>query len=267
MHRRRNGLRNHRRERIKNSQRVHEGGHVTAGLQGILGADGQGRRLAVGDGDGGSAPVPGEIHGLHRPAGVPGEADADDHIPLPDPQQALKDLAGGVGGDHGHVVKQQVEVKTQKRSDGRRGAHTDDVDAPSRHDGVGGLVKAVPVDVLQGEADLLDVRLEHHIQHILIADAVVGHLNALHRGQPVADHFLQGLLHTGVAVISKLSGEAHHGGLAHIHPLAQTAGGHKGCLIIGLQDVVGNAFLPLGEGIHVFLDYGQNIPIHIPFIS
>ena len=146
-------------------------------------------------------------------------------------------------------------------------AYADDVDAPGGHDGVGGLVKAVPVDVLQCQTDLLNVRLKHHVQHVLIPDAVVSHLDALYRREPVTNHLLQGFLHAGVAVIAKLRGEADHGGLAYIDPLAQTAGGHKGRLIVGLQDIIGNAFLPLGEGIHIFLDYGQNIPIHKSFIS
>ena len=50
--------------------------------------------------------------------------------------------------------------------------------------------------------------------------------------------------------------------LADADPLAQLAGRHKGRLVIGLQNVVGDPLLPLGEAVHILLDHSQNITIH-----
>ena len=53
-------------------------------------------------------------------------------------------------------------------------------------------------------------------------------------GELVANHFLQGFLHAGVAVKAQLRGEPHHGGLADVDRLAQLAGGHERGLVVGL---------------------------------
>ena len=87
--------------------------------------------------------------------------------------------------------------------------------------------------------------------HILILHPVVGHLDALDGGQPVQHHLLHGLLHTGVAVKAQIHGKADHGGLGHAHVLGQPVGGHKGGLVVGLQDVLGNALLALGKLGHI----------------
>src|SRR5699024_7275690 len=43
----------------------------------------------------------------------------------------------------------------------------------------------------------------------------------------------------------------------------QLAGRHKGGLVIGFQDIVGDPLLSLGKSIHIFVDQRQNIPIHL----
>ena len=142
----------------------------------------------------------------------------------------------------------------QKNRQGLGGAHPDNVDLPGAGQGAGGLLKALPVHLLQGLAQLFHVRLEHGRQHVLVAHPVLGDLDALHGGQTAADHFLQLPLHVGVAPEAQLGGEADHGGLAHLDLLAQAAGGHKRGLVVGMEDKACNALLSLGEAAHIFLD-------------
>ena len=116
-----------------------------------------------------------------------------------------------------------------------------------------------------GDQDVLDMVLQSDIDKIrqtldeIDRDSFENATDAI---VAVPDHFLQGLLHTGVSVIAQLRREAHHSGLADADPLAQLAGRHKGRLVIGLQNVVGDPLLPLGEAVHIFLDHSQNITIH-----
>ena len=156
---------------------------------------------------------------------------------------------------HRHMVEDQVEIEAQEAGQGRRRAHAQDIDVPGRHNGVHRPVEVLPVRLLQSHADLLHVRLHHHGQDILVADAVVGHLDALDGGELGADHLLQGLLHGGIAVIAQFCGKAHHRGLADADGLAQAAGGHEGRLVIGLQNEIGNQLLSLGEGGHIALNH------------
>ena len=74
---------------------------------------------------------------------------------------------------------------------------------------------------------------------------------------------MQGTLHAGIAIIAQLRRKTDHGGLADADGLAQAAGGHKGRLVIRFQDIVGDPLLPFGEGAHIFLDYSQNVSIHL----
>ena len=48
------------------------------------------------------------------------------------------------------------------------------------------------------------------VDDILIANPVIGNLNALYRGQPVHDHFLHSLLHLRVTVKSKFHSKPNH---------------------------------------------------------
>ena len=86
------------------------------------------------------------------------------------------------------------------------------------------------------ENQVLELYLEGQDYH-RIAQQIVDDAHALHRRQLVADHLLHGLLHGRVAVIAQFHGKAHHRGLTDAHGLAQTAGGHKGGLVVGLHDV------------------------------
>ena len=107
--------------------------------------------------------------------------------------------------------------------------------------------KGLPVGQLVGLADLINICLQDHGQHIPVADAVVGDFHALHGGQPVQDHLLQGLLHLRIAVVPQAHGKPHHRGLRDLDDAAQLTGRHKRRLVVGGQDILGNQFLPLGK--------------------
>ena len=102
-----------------------------------------------------------------------------------------------------------------------------------------------PVERFGGEADGVDVALQHAGHHVLIAEAVVRGLNALHRGEARAHHFLQGSLHARIAVEAKLDGEADDRGLGDRDGFAELAGRHEGGLVVGFENVVCDALFVL----------------------
>ena len=82
--------------------------------------------------------------------------------------------------------------------------------------------------------DLIHIRLHDHGQDVLIADAVVGDLNALDGGELAADHLLQGALQVRIAVIAKLGRKAHDRTFTHADSHTQTARGHERGLVVVL---------------------------------
>ena len=105
-----------------------------------------------------------------------------------------------------------------------------------------------PVERFGGEADGVDIALQHAGHDVLIAEAVVRGLDALHRGEARADNLLQRALHARIAVEAKLDGEADDRGLGDRDGLAELAGRHESGLVVGFQNVVGDALLPFGKG-------------------
>ena len=163
------------------------------------------------------------------------------------------------------VVEDQLEIIAQEVRQGGGGPGPQHIDPVGGEDRLYRPVEALPVGLLQGHADLLDVRLHHRGQDLLIAQPAVGYLDALHRGEPAAHHLLERLLHAGIPVVAQFCGEAHHRGLADMDRLAQPAGRHEGRLVIGVQYELSDGPLPLGEGGHPALYRCQNIPRH-PYI-
>ena len=198
----------------------------------------------------------GKLHGLDRAAGITGKADADDHILRPNAQELFEHLAGGGRMDDRDIIKDQVKIEAQKACNGGGGTHAQNVDVAGGDDGVHRLIELRPVGLLQREVNLLDIRLHDHGQDVLIADTIVGDLDALHGSELAADHLLQGLLHGGISVVAQLRGKAHHRGLADAHRFAQLAGRHEGRLVVRLQDEICNELLSLGKGAHIRLDQG-----------
>ena len=76
--------------------------------------------------------------------------------------------------------------------------------------------------------------MQHGLQHIAAAHAVARNLHALHRGQLVADHLLQGTLQVRIAVIAKLGRKAHDRAFTHADSHTQTARGHERGLVVVL---------------------------------
>ena len=212
--------------------------------------------------DGGAAVVC-KFHGLHRPAGIPGEADSDDHVVLRDTNHLLEHLCVGGGVDMLDVVEHQIEVKAQEAGDGGGASHAKDVDGLGLQDVIHCGLEGGLVHLLQCGAYLLNIGLEHHRKDFLISKAIVGHLDALDRGELVADHLLQRPLHGGVSVIAQLHREPDHRGLADIDGLAQLAGRHECSLVVGIQDIIGDELLSLGEPAHAVLNQCQDITSHL----
>ena len=81
----------------------------------------------------------------------------------------------------------EVEVEVGGQRGGR--AHANNIDVFGLQNGLHTGGHLPPVERFGGEA-VDDVALQHAGHHVLIAEAVVRGLNALHRGEARAHHFL-----------------------------------------------------------------------------
>ncbi len=181
-------------------QGVHKGDHVAAGHEHRGGQGVQGRHGAVGDGHHVCPPVPGEADPLDGGLGVPGEADAHQHVPRPDAQDALQNVPRAVAGHQRHMLKDQVKIEVEIPRQKGAGPDPQDIDVPGRHHPVHGLPEGGAVHLLNGDANLLHIHLEHGGHHVRAEQPVIGGLNPLNGGQLPPDQFLEGLLHGGVSV-------------------------------------------------------------------
>ena len=123
-------------------------------------------------------------------------------------------------------------------------------------------LEVIPIQPLLGLPDFLHVGFQNGIHQVPILQPVPGHLHALHRGEPVENQGLQLLLHTGVAIVTKLHGKAHHRGLRHSHRLAQPGSCEECGLFKGILYVIGNRPLSFGKRRVLLLHLRQNIPCH-----
>ena len=185
-------------------QGVYKGGHVALGQEHIVRRLGHGVRSIVGDGNDLGPPLVGEVDGPDGAPGVPGEGQANGHIPLAHLDNLVKDLLVGALPHVDHVVKHQAEVKGQEPCQGPGGPGAQDVNLLRVDNGVHRCLETVPVNLLHGHANLFHVRLHHGADHVRVAYDIVAHLNALDRGEFVPNHLLQGFLHGGIAVILQL---------------------------------------------------------------
>ena len=222
----------------------------------------------VGDGNARCARVMGILHDLDRAARVPGQTEADDHIPRAHAQQLLKHLAGRRGADETDIVKHVAQIEVQKRRQRRRRAHADNIDGLRFQHCLHARGHFAAAERFARHADRVDVPLQNGGHHVLIAQPVVRDLNALDAGQLVSYQFLQGFLHAGVAVEAKLDRKAHNRRLRDLDHLAEPAGRHERRLVIGFQNIICDPLLSFGEGRKIASDLHQNV-IHTdsPFIG
>jgi hypothetical protein len=157
----------------------------------------------------------------------------------------------------------------RKGRQGRGGAHAHDIYVLGLDYGVHGLVEALLVQLLQRGLQLVHVGADNRFHDVPLVYHLAGHLDALHRGQAAAYHLLHGLAHGGVAVVAQLRREAHHGGFADAHRLAQTARRHERRLVVIVHDVFRYLPLALGEAGVSLLQHGQYVFFHvtIPFLK
>ena len=132
-----------------------------------------------GDGDDLCAGAGGIGEGLHRHVGIAGEADADNGIVLPHPDDLLKQLALAGRSYQLYVFKHQVKIVMHESCQSRGAAVADDVDVFCIGDGHGGGFKAFPGGLLQGVLDLIHVEAQDFVQNVVAADPVLGYLDAL----------------------------------------------------------------------------------------
>ena len=209
---------------------IHEGGHVAFGVQADVRRGVQGREGAVSNGDKPRAPGVGEFHGLDGAAGIPGEGNADEQISLSDAGQLFENVADA-GGDAGNVLKDKAQIMNEELGDGAGSPQTHYVNMPGLNDPVDGLFESVHVQLVQGGANVLHVRLQYLVQHLGVIH-IAGHFKALRGGEPMANQFLQGLLQLRISGIAQRGGEAHHRGFGNAYVFAQPGGGHEHHLVV-----------------------------------
>ena len=90
--------------------------------------------------------------------------------------------------------------------------------------------------------------------NILLVKQFPGGFDALGGGQAAANHFLQGPLHTGIAVVAQLRSKAYNRGFTDPNQLAQLAGSHESRLVVMLQNIRRDPLLPLGKVAHTALN-------------
>ena len=160
------------------------------------------------------------------------------------------------------IIKHVVQIIAQEIGQGRHGTDTQDIDPFCLENGVNGVVEFLAAHRLLCLTEFFYIRTKHHGDHVLISQTVIGHLNSLNGGQPVANHFLHGLLHGRIPVKPQINRESHHRGLGYSHIFPQAAGSHKRGLIVGFRNVLRNSFLPFGKGWRMFFHECQKIVIH-----
>ncbi|OPZ76863.1 MAG: Inner membrane transport permease YbhR [bacterium ADurb.Bin431] len=163
----------------------------------------------------------------------------------------LEDLTGGGALHHRHVFKDQVQIKVQVARQKRRRAHPQNIDLPRPQKPLHHPVEGRAVDLLDGGVDGVHIPLHHLARDIGSRHLVAGGADALQGRKAAANDLLQRLLHTGIAVVSQLRGEANHRGFADGHRFSQFIGCHKGGDVIVFQNVGGNPLLPLGKIGHI----------------
>ena len=114
-------------------------------------------------------------------------------------------------------------------------------DADSYITGSGAFLRKTSLDELP---QIFNIRLQYAAEHVPVID-ILRRLDPLCRGQTVPGHLLQCLLHGWIAVKAQLRGKADHRGFADLRQLSQLAGRHERRLVIMVQDIASNSFLPL----------------------
>ena len=153
------------------------------------------------------------------------------------------------------IIEHIVQIISQKVRKRRHRADTQNVDPLAFQNGFHCPMELLPADGLAGLPQFLHIGMEHCGDHIMITQSIVGHLNALYGSEPVQHHFPHGFLHAGIAVKAQVHRKTDHGGFGHTDGFAQTVGGHKGGLVIGVGNIAGDPLLALGKGGLFFLQY------------
>lgn len=116
-----------------------------------------------------------------------------------------------------------MQVIAQGARESRRGADAEHIDAARLQQGLHRAGEGLAVQMLVRMAQPVHIRLQDRRDDVLLAEAFIRDLNALHGGQAVEHHFLQRALHGGIAVIAQLRRKAHDRRLGHLRDLAERA--------------------------------------------
>ena len=204
-----------------------------------------------------------KLHGADRALGIARVADADDEVALADAQHLFVHLARGNLLDDRDIIQQQLEIDAEKIRQRRGRAHADDVDMLCREDHIDCLVKVVLIDLVERSLQIVDIRAQHRLEHVVPVHGALGRLDAFDRGQAVAHDLLQRFFHARVAAIAEIGRETHDGRLAHAGHFSEARSRHKGRLVIVFQNKLRDGALALGKGGKFMLQSRQYIHFHM----
>ena len=157
----------------------------------------------------------------------------------------LKNLAGAAGGDVANILENIIEIKADKACQRSGASYAENIDVLCADYGVHHTVELIHGGILKGAADFFNVHVEDLGQHVGAVHAVAGYFNALNGGQLVANHFLQSVLKLRVAVVAEFGSEAYNCGFGNADNFAKARCGHKGSLVVMLQNEVADSLLSL----------------------
>ena len=147
-----------------------------------------------------------------------------------------------------------MQVKIQITGHKSRGANSQNINVAGVLDAVHHVIEILAVRTYRHLPELFHVGVQHRAQHILLVKQFPGGFDALGGGQAAANHFLQGPLHTGIAVVAQLRSKAYNRGFTDPNQLAQFAGSHESRLVVMLQNIRRDPLLPLGKVAHTALN-------------
>ena len=130
----------------------------------------------------------------------------------------------------------EVQIVIHKRRERRGRAHSDDVDHLRPDEVVDGVLKARPVDLVEGVLDFFDVGVEDFFEQVGLADAVVRDFDSLDGRELRADHLLKRVLKLRVSRETELVREPDNGRLGDADKRAELRRGHVRRFVVVRED-------------------------------
>ena len=139
------------------------------------------------------------------------------------------------------------KVKLQKSCQRSSTAHTDDIDAAGVNDFLNCFIKIFGIQFFHSVFYAFHIHRQNLCNNVVSANLIVGDLHSLHRGQTIADDFLQSLLQLRITVTADFGGKTDHSRFADSNGRSQFGSSHESSFFIMFKDIVSDSFLSFGK--------------------